>query len=307
MTCRLLLDSFASRRVLRTVGPWLQAAGVEVVAVLPLSFFGPKAARLDLRNHRKIAVLDGRVAHVGSQNIVDPDFRPGVVYEELGARVIGPVVHELQAVLLADRYYETETEATEEEERFPTPDHTGDMEAQTLPSGPGYPFENNLRLVVSFAVRRPNAGRDDESLLRAGRHAAPGDDHGGTARRRGPSGRFCQRGPAARRPSTTVVLRGVAWSPGSEIHVYRQWPTRQAPDHRRQGGHDRLDEHGHAFVRKQCEVSLLVYNEQAVKALHGVQQRYFDGSTVLTLEEWRRRPTPVCLLQNLARLVDAVL
>ena len=34
---------------------------------------------------------------------------------------------------------------------------------------------------------------------------------------------------------------------------------------------------------------------------------YFDGAAVLTLEEWRRRPMVVCLLQNLARLVDAVL
>ena len=79
--------------------------------MLPLGFFRRKAARLDLRNHRKIAVLDGRIAYVGSQNIVDADFKRGVVYEELVARVTGPVVHELQAVLLADRFFETETDA----------------------------------------------------------------------------------------------------------------------------------------------------------------------------------------------------
>ena len=57
----------------------------------------------------------------------------------------------------------------------------------------------------------------------------------------------------------------------------------------------------------QCEVRLLVYNEATVKALHAVQQRYFAGAPVLTLEEWRRRPAAVRLLQNMARLVDAVL
>ncbi len=57
----------------------------------------------------------------------------------------------------------------------------------------------------------------------------------------------------------------------------------------------------------QCEVSLLVYDAATVRALHGVQQRYFDGSKVLTLEAWRRRPALVRLLQNTARLVDAVL
>ena len=50
------MDSFASRRSLRSLAPRLRAAGVEVVGVLPLGFFRRKAARLDLRNHRKIAV-----------------------------------------------------------------------------------------------------------------------------------------------------------------------------------------------------------------------------------------------------------
>jgi cardiolipin synthase A/B len=307
VTCRLLLDSFASRRALRTVGPRLRAAGVEVVALLPLGFFGRKATRLDLRNHRKIAVLDGRIAHVGSQNIVDADFKPGVVYEELGARVIGPVVHELQAVLLADRYYETETEATEEEERLSTPDHPGNMEAQTLPSGPGYPFENNLRLVVSllYAARMRVVMTTpyfvpDDTLLQAMT----------TAARRGVevhlvvSAKADQLlvGLAQRSYYEELLVAGV------RIHVYQKRFLHakhlSIDDKVALIGSTNMDMRSFAL---QCEVSLLVYNEQAVKALHGVQQRYFDGSTVLTLEEWRRRPTLVCLLQNLARLVDAVL
>ncbi|HVS37932.1 MAG TPA: phospholipase D-like domain-containing protein, partial [Gemmataceae bacterium] len=101
VACRVLMDSFASRRPLRTLAPRLRAAGVEVVGVLPLGLFRFRrnTARLDLRNHRKIAVLDGRVAYVGSQNIVNADFKPGLVFEELVARVTGPVVRELQIVL----------------------------------------------------------------------------------------------------------------------------------------------------------------------------------------------------------------
>ena len=55
------------------------------------------AARFDLRNHRKVAVVDGAVAHVGSQNVVDAEFVPGFPNEELVARVTGPVVAQLQA------------------------------------------------------------------------------------------------------------------------------------------------------------------------------------------------------------------
>ena len=36
------------------------------------------SARADLRNHRKIAVIDGRIGYTGSQNLVDADFKPGI-------------------------------------------------------------------------------------------------------------------------------------------------------------------------------------------------------------------------------------
>ena len=305
--CRLLLDSFASRRALRTLAPRLRAAGVEVVAVLPLGFFRRKAARLDLRNHRKIAVLDGRIAYVGSQNIVDADFKRGIVYEELVARVTGPVVHELQAVLLADRFFETETEATEEEERFPTLDHTGDVEAQTLPSGPGYPFENNLRLVVAllFAAQKRVVMTTpyfipDDTLLQAMT----------TAAQRGVEVHLVV---SAKADQWLVGLAQRSYyedllAAGVRIHVYGTHFLHakhlSIDDQVALIGSTNMDMRSFAL---QCEVSLLVYDETVVKALHGIQQRYFDGSSVLTPEQWRRRPLLVRLLQNLARLVDAVL
>ncbi len=307
VVCRLLLDSFASRRALRTLAPRLRAAGVEVVAVLPLGFFRRKAARLDLRNHRKIAVLDGRIAYVGSQNIVDADFKRGIVYEELVARVTGPVVHELQAVLLADRFFETETEASQEEESFPVLDHTGDVEAQTLPSGPGYPFENNLRLVVALlyaaqkrVVMTTPYFIPDDTLLQAMT----------TAAQRGVEVHLVVSSKAdqwlvglAQRSYYEELLTA-----GVRIHVYKTHFLHakhlSIDDQVALIGSTNMDMRSFAL---QCEVSLLVYDETVVKALHAVQQRYFDGSSVLTPEQWRRRPLLVRLLQNLARLVDSVL
>ena len=74
---------------------------------MPLRLWGPNAARLDLRNHRKIAIVDGETAYFGSQNIVDSHANPGLVNEELAVRATGPVVRQLLALLLADRYLET--------------------------------------------------------------------------------------------------------------------------------------------------------------------------------------------------------
>ena len=64
--------------------------GVAAHEMLPVGLFRWKAARLDLRNHRKIAVIDGRVAYTGSQNLVAAEFKHGITYEELMLRVTGP-------------------------------------------------------------------------------------------------------------------------------------------------------------------------------------------------------------------------
>jgi pyruvate/2-oxoglutarate/acetoin dehydrogenase E1 component len=58
---RVLMDAIGSRGGLKGLGPELRAAGVEVIAAQPLILWGPNAARFDLRNHRKIVVIDGAI------------------------------------------------------------------------------------------------------------------------------------------------------------------------------------------------------------------------------------------------------
>ena len=106
VTCRVLLDAAGSRPWAHSVVETLSRSGVAVHRVLALGLRG--YTRADLRNHRKIAVVDGRFGYIGSQNIVDADFKPGIVNQELVARAAGPVVRELQAVFARDWFTETE-------------------------------------------------------------------------------------------------------------------------------------------------------------------------------------------------------
>lgn len=55
--CRVLIDAIGSRAALRTLAPQLIALGIEIHAMLPVSLYPWNKARLDLRNHRKIAVI----------------------------------------------------------------------------------------------------------------------------------------------------------------------------------------------------------------------------------------------------------
>jgi Phosphatidylserine/phosphatidylglycerophosphate/cardiolipin synthases and related enzymes len=97
-------------------------------------------------------VIDGRIGYTGSQNLVDADFKPGILYEELVVRVTGPVVLQLQAVFVSDWFVETE-EMLDSAEVAPEPTGSGAVVAQVMPSGPDYPATNVQRLVVALVTR----------------------------------------------------------------------------------------------------------------------------------------------------------
>ena len=147
--CRVLIDALGSRPwATRTVAA-LRAAGVEVHLVLPLGILRRKSARADLRNHRKIAVIDGKVGYVGSQNLVDRDFKGGIVNQELVVGTTGPVVLELQGVFVTDWFLETE-QVLDDPAICPEPHYTGEMIAQVLPSGPDHPGAGVERLIEAL-------------------------------------------------------------------------------------------------------------------------------------------------------------
>ncbi len=111
VTCRLLVDSLGSRSFLNSMlRRELESSGVKVVEALPASLWRIGTARIDLRNHRKIVVIDNVKGYVGSQNIADPAFAPKAKYApwiDCMVRVQGPAVHDLQRLFLEDWYLDT--------------------------------------------------------------------------------------------------------------------------------------------------------------------------------------------------------
>lgn len=152
--CRLLLDAVGARRGLRRYRRPLRQAGVEVHELLPGGLRWRRSGRMDLRNHRKLAVIDGRCGHVGSQNLADAVFVPGLPNRELVARVQGPVVSHLEAVFAGDWYIETGQRLPYQHD---CPVHADDVATQLLPSGPAYPYENardTVNALIHLARRR---------------------------------------------------------------------------------------------------------------------------------------------------------
>lgn len=106
--CRVLIDDVGGEQFTGSaLESAMKRAGVRVAHALPVNPLRVLLARIDIRNHRKIAVIDGRVGFAGSHNIADPDFKirrmPRVGrWVDATMRVEGPSVHILQGVFLCD-------------------------------------------------------------------------------------------------------------------------------------------------------------------------------------------------------------
>jgi cardiolipin synthase A/B len=143
VACRVLVDSVGSRSFLKSdISREMLAAGVKVVGALPVNPIRMLLARIDLRNHRKIAVIDGTIGYCGSQNLTDETFklntRPGVgPWIDVTARMTGPAVQALQTTFLADWQLDAEEELPPLDSFLPEPSVTGTSIVHVVPSGPG--------------------------------------------------------------------------------------------------------------------------------------------------------------------------
>jgi cardiolipin synthase A/B len=156
---RLLADHLASRGFPRRkeMAERLTRARIDWRWSLPLRPHLNDWNRPDLRNHRKLVVVDGRVAFTGSLNMIDSSYlrernlRSGARYVELVAKVAGPVVLEVNAVFLTDWFSEGGTAPVSQPDTNELlPEWNGPALCQVLPSGPGYDNDNNLKLFTSL-------------------------------------------------------------------------------------------------------------------------------------------------------------
>ncbi len=304
--CRVLMDSIGSRPALRTLAPRLRAEGIQVLEMLPVGLLRSKTVRFDLRNHRKIAVIDGRIGHVGSQNIVDAGFKKHIVYEDLVARVEGPIVSQLQVVFLADWYLESET-SLNDPKLWPAQPEDGGTLAQALPSGPGYGRTNTQMVMVTLlhtALKRVVITTPyfvpDQALLQAME----------TAVMRGVDVHLILSvardgimvGTAQQSYYAQLLQAGV------HIHLYR--PRFLHAKHFTVDDSVAIIGSSNVDIRSfalNSEISLLVYDPGIVSSLRRLQERHISHSKHLTLREWNRRGAVRKALQSIARLADSIL
>ncbi len=149
---RVLVDGFGARYTFPPVHKALQRAGVPVQLFLPrihqagLAFF-------NLRNHRKVLTVDGRIAFTGGMNIqarnIHADAPPRMV-RDLHFQVEGPLVGQIQETFAEDWAFTTR-EVLEGPGWFPALNEVGNTTARVITDGPDGDLEIT-RLVILAAL-----------------------------------------------------------------------------------------------------------------------------------------------------------
>ncbi len=108
VTCRAMADDMGSSGLIRSPH-WreMKEAGIRLTVALPVGnrLIKPFKGRIDLRNHRKILVVDNRITYCGSQNCADPEFEVKAKYApwvDAMMRFEGPVVRQNQYLFAMD-------------------------------------------------------------------------------------------------------------------------------------------------------------------------------------------------------------
>lgn len=315
VVCRVLFDHLSNLLLQGPVLKRLRGAGISVHRTLPVNPFDNRWNRIDLRNHRKIVVVDGTVAFTGSQNLIEDTYHKhsnitnGIHYIELVARVTGPVARELNAAFITDWYSETqelldERTAPEMRVRIPV---TGDALCQVLPSGPGFEHDNNLMLFVQLfhaARRRITIVNPyvvpEETLLLALTSAAQrgvevtlivseiGDQFLVYHAQGSYYEELLKAGVNIYRYQSPVILHSKSISIDDDIAVI---------------GSSNMDIRSFEL---NLEITLVCYGAQVVADLRKLEEEYLRYSRQLHLDVWQARPLHTKLFDNLARLTSAL-
>ena len=310
---RVMLDHLGSRSYpgYKPMRARLDAMGVNWQLMLPFKPLRGKIQRPDLRNHRKLLVVDGVVAFTGSRNIIDPGYQKKknlkrrLRWHDFMVRFEGPVVAEMEAVFVGDWYSETDELLADLD--LTDIEFTGTLACQVVPSGPGFEGENNLRLFnalvysaqKNIVITSPYFVPDDSMLYAITTAAQSGIAVELIVSEIGDQFLVYH----AQRSYYEALLKA-----GVRIWLYEEPTVLHSK-------HFTIDEELSVFGSSNMdmrsftldlEITVIVRGESFLHQLQETQQRYRSHSRELTMEEWSKRGFWHRLADDVARLTASL-
>lgn len=317
---RVLLDFWASRRRANShkTTQFLTQHGIAWHYMLPVQPLRGQFQRPDLRNHRKLLIIDHRIGFLGSQNVIASHYHKhfltlrDVHWVDSMVEVHGPAVLAINAVFTADWFVEAGELVNPAIEPGELPS-SGDRQfgdeisCQIVSSGPGFGNENNLRLFLDIVYGARH------SLQITSPYFVPTE--------------------AMLLAMSSAVLRGV------NVELFVSEISDQILVHNAQRSYyeallnagvtiwqyrspailhskffvadDRLSVFGSANMdprsfQLNAEVTMFATGQGYIAQLQEIIRAYRASSTLLTMEEWQQRSPIRRGIENLCRLTSSL-
>jgi cardiolipin synthase len=314
VVCRVLVDAIGSKRFLKGgLARQLRDAGVHLASSLPVGPLQILTTRADLRNHRKIIVIDGEIAYTGSQNLVDPRFfkqDEGVgQWIDAMVRMEGPSVEALAGIFIEGWEMDTGEglEDLEAASDMGPVSVRGSSAVQVVPSGPGFKPDAIRQLLLSaiycarseLVITTPYFIPDDtvHTALISAAH------RGVEATLVVPEKVDSRLAHYASRSLYDDLLSAgvrIARFRGGLLHTKSISVDREFSVF----GSVNLDMRS---LWLDFEISLFVYDPEFTERVRAMQAVYMAAGEIVDLTEWRRRPAIHRFVENAAHLVGPLL
>lgn len=296
VTCRLMVDSAGSRHFIRTkASKRMRDAGITIIEALKVNLLRFMFRRLDLRQHRKVAIIDNYISYTGSMNIVDPRYfkqnKHIGEWVDIMVRMNGPVTTLMGAIYASDWELETgKYLALPQITEFAEPPEEKKHIMQLIASGPGY-TENMIHQVLLTAIYSAQ-----EQIIFTTPYLVPSDDilHAVVT--------------AAQRGVEVIII-----VPKKNDSLMVKWASRAFFSELLEGGvklyqfNDNLLHTKSVLIDNQLslvgtvnldmrslwlnfEITTVIDDAEFAKSLSQLLHKYLSNSDIVNIDEWKKRP-----------------
>ncbi|GAB4388100.1 MAG: cardiolipin synthase [Thermodesulfovibrionales bacterium] len=304
----VLVDDMGARYSFPPMTRRLRHAGIRAERFLP-TLLPWRMPFINLRNHRKILVVDGRVGFTGGANIREGMLlsrNPGKPIRDLHFKVEGPVVAHLREAFAADWQFTTGSRL-EGEDWFPGLEPVGEVAARGIPDGPDEDFE-----LLFWTVHGALAcARDSVTIVTP--YFVPGRTLITSLNLAAMRGVRVDIVLPARNNLPVVQWASTGLLPQLLGHGCRVWLTEGPFDHSKlmlvDGawalfGSGNWDQRS---LRLNFEFNVECYDRKLASELEGLVRSKLQKARELTSEDLGRRPLPLKLRDGVARLFSPYL
>jgi len=307
---RVLVDGLGTSRKALKMASSLREANAKLAVFHPLYGLPLRHPGINMRIHRKILVVDGKVGFTGGINISSRHFftryKTSELVRDIHFKVAGPIVSAMQEVF-SDDWLAATGEILEEGVFFSKPEPAGDCLIRAVASGPAENFEKIYEIILG-ALRTAREEViimtpyfiPDRVLIQALRSAVLSGVEVTILLPERSDHRVVQWASTAYFPELLEAGVSIALVPPPFIHskllvVDRRWVL---------VGSANLDPRS---FRLNFEFDLEVYSFELAEELAFYAEGILEGSERLTLEKMLARPTAMRLLEGTAKLFSPYL